>query len=74
VRVRGAFVTPAVSLAHSPDPSKPSAGGCAVAIAGDTAVDISIKPGVPRVPDEAAVTDGETSYVVAWSSTGGPNG
>ncbi|TCO53689.1 type I polyketide synthase [Actinocrispum wychmicini] len=55
VRVTGAFTTPTVSVAHCVDPTKPSGGGCAVAIAGDDPVGISVQP---------TVADGETSYVV----------
>ncbi|MET0235087.1 MAG: beta-ketoacyl synthase N-terminal-like domain-containing protein [Kibdelosporangium sp.] len=70
VRVRGAFATPRVSVAHCADPHKPSAAGCAVAIAGDTRVDISIEPGVRSAPDAAVITDQGTSYVVAWNQNG----
>jgi acyl transferase domain-containing protein len=64
VRVRGAFVTPAVSVAHCVDPAKPSAGGCAVAIASDSKVPIGIRPGPPGGTGGTVVTDGGTSYVV----------
>ncbi|RSM90493.1 type I polyketide synthase [Kibdelosporangium aridum] len=70
VKVRGAFATPKVSVAHCADPSKPSAAGCAVAIAGDTDVVIDIKPGDATEPGAAVVTDHGTSYVVAWQQTG----
>ncbi|MBP2325833.1 acyl transferase domain-containing protein [Kibdelosporangium banguiense] len=70
VRVRGAFATPKVSVAHCADPRKPSAAGCAVAIAGDTRVDISIEPGAWSPPDAAVITDQGTSYVVAWKERG----
>ncbi|MET0136511.1 MAG: beta-ketoacyl synthase N-terminal-like domain-containing protein [Kibdelosporangium sp.] len=65
VRVHGPFTTPAVQVAHSPDPGRPSAGGCAVAIAGDPGVAIAIAPGPG--PGPAVVTDQGTSYVVDWS-------
>jgi hypothetical protein len=71
VRVRGAFATPAVSLAHCADPDKPSAGGCAVAIASDTKVAISIRPGSLG---GTVVTDGTASYVVDFTPAGGQNG
>jgi acyl transferase domain-containing protein len=71
VQVRGAFATPKVSVAHCTDPRKPSAAGCAVAIAGDTVTDISIQPGVHAAPEAAVISDQGTSYVVAWNPTGG---
>ncbi|MEV4320049.1 beta-ketoacyl synthase N-terminal-like domain-containing protein [Actinocrispum sp. NPDC049592] len=55
VRVRGAFATPAVSLAHCVDPARPSAGGCAVAIAGEDTVAINVT---------GVRTEQGTSYVV----------
>ncbi|MCE7003555.1 polyketide synthase dehydratase domain-containing protein [Kibdelosporangium philippinense] len=57
VQVRGAFATPKVSVAQWADPTKPSAPGCAVAIAGDTV-------------HEIVVTDDGTSYAVTWKQTG----
>jgi 3-oxoacyl-(acyl-carrier-protein) synthase len=44
VRVRGAFTAPEVSVAHCVDPERPSGGGCAVAIAGESGVDIRVRP------------------------------
>ncbi|GAB3885491.1 hypothetical protein GCM10029964_048240 [Kibdelosporangium lantanae] len=44
VRVRGAFAAPEVSVAHCVDPERPSGGGCAVAIAGESGVDIRVRP------------------------------
>ncbi|ALG09058.1 type I polyketide synthase [Kibdelosporangium phytohabitans] len=70
VEVRGAFATPKVSVAHCADPGKPSAAGCAVAIAGDDDVVIDIRPGAAATPGSAVVTDQGTSYVVAWRQTG----
>nr|CEL18268.1 modular polyketide synthase [Kibdelosporangium sp. MJ126-NF4]CTQ97754.1 modular polyketide synthase [Kibdelosporangium sp. MJ126-NF4] len=74
VRVRGAFATPKVSVAHCADPGRPSAPGCAVAIAGDNEVVIDIRPGIEATPGSAVVTDQGTSYVVAWRQTGERHG
>jgi hypothetical protein len=62
VRVRGAFATPAVSFAHCVDPGKPSAGGCAVAIAGENKVAISVK---------SVRSEQGTSYVVDFGGQRG---
>ncbi|ONI91346.1 hypothetical protein ALI144C_01300 [Actinosynnema sp. ALI-1.44] len=68
VRVRGAFATPKVSVAHCADPGRPSAAGCAVAIAGDGDVVIDIRPGTAATPGGAVVTGQGTSYVVEWQT------
>lgn len=71
VRVHGAFATPAVAVAHCADPRKPSAGGCAVAIAGEPGVEINIRPGTRAWPGGAVVTGPGASYVVDWKPAGG---
>ncbi|CAM3294468.1 beta-ketoacyl synthase N-terminal-like domain-containing protein [Kibdelosporangium persicum] len=70
VQVRGAFATPRVSVAHCADPGKPSAPGCAVAVAGEADVVIGIRPGATAPPGATVVTDQGTSYVVEVKRTG----